>query len=312
MNKQVTFRHTELACSESYFRISASLQTIKTVILKQVRGGNKLIYSLLIILSIFLFSCTEEKQKSGITEEKTAPSVPVIQYTIAATLPHDTLSFTEGFLFHKGELFESTGSPDDLPQTKSLFGICNLKTGKINVKAELDRTKYFGEGIVFFNEKIYQLTYKNQTGFIYDAKTFKKTGEFTYANKEGWGLTADGTNIIMSDGTNNLTFFDPVTLKPIKTLAVTENGYAGDYLNELEYIKGFIYANVWTTNSIVKINPADGKIVGKLLLAPLFEEVRYKYNGAKEMNGIAYNQETDKIYITGKMWPSIYEINFSH
>ncbi|HXB41381.1 MAG TPA: glutaminyl-peptide cyclotransferase [Bacteroidia bacterium] len=312
MKKQIAFRYAELARPESFFRISASLRTIKTAILKQVKGDNKLIYSLFIILSVFLFSCAEEKSKPVNTEEKTAPSVPVISYSIAAILPHDSLSFTEGLLFHKGELFESTGSPDDLPQTKSLFGICNLKTGKINVKAELDRTKYFGEGIVFFNDKVYQLTYKNQTGFIYDGKTFKKTGEFTYANKEGWGLTSDGTNIIMSDGTNNLTFLDPATLKPIRTLAVTENGYAGDYLNELEYIKGFIYANVWTTNSIVKINPVNGKIVGKLLLAPLFEEVRYKYNGAKEMNGIAYNQETDKIYITGKMWPNIYEINFAH
>ncbi len=264
-----------------------------------------------LLFSALLFSCGNEPEKPAQIEEKTT-SVPAISYTITKTFPHDTLSFTEGFLFHNGQLFESTGSPDDLPQTKSLFGITDLATGKISVKAELDRKIYFGEGIVFFNDKVYQLTYKNQIGFIYDAKTFKRTGEFRYTNKEGWGLTTDGTSIIMSDGTNNLTFIDPATLKPIKTLAVSENGYAGDYLNELEYIKGFIYANVWTTHSIVKINPADGKIVGKLLLAPLFEETRHKYSGAKEMNGIAYDAANDKIYITGKMWPSIYEISFAH
>jgi len=269
--------------------------------------------TLFIILTALLFSCGEETKKPvQETEEKSAPAVPVISYSVTQTYPHDTLSFTEGFLVDKGQLFESTGSPDNLPQTRSVFGITDLKTGKIDVKIELDRKKYFGEGIVILNDKLYQVTYKNQTGFIYDVKTFRKTGEFTYANKEGWGLTTDGKNIIMSDGTNNLTFFDPVGFKPLKTLTVTENGYASDYLNELEYINGFIYANVWTTHSIVKIDPATGKIVGKLLLSPIYEEAGYKYAGAESLNGIAYDAEKDKIYITGKMWANIYEISFAH
>lgn len=264
-----------------------------------------------VLLGAALSSCNEEKPQQKVVEEA-KPSVPEITYSVTKTYPHDTLSFTEGFLFHEGKLYESTGSPDDLPQTKSQVGITSLETGKMDVKATLDRNKYFGEGIVIFGGKIYQLTYKNQRGFIYDLKTFKKTGEFSYDNKEGWGMTTDGKNIIVSDGTNNLTFWDPATLKPVKTLAVTENGYAGDYLNELEYIKGYIYANVWTTQCIVKIDPASGKIVGKLLLSPLFMEERSQYLGIKEMNGIAYDSLTDKIYITGKMWPHIYEISFAH
>jgi len=260
---------------------------------------------------VFLLACTEETPKTKV-EEKITPSVPSIPYTVIKTYPHDTMSFTEGFVFYKGQLFESTGSPDNLPQTRSVFGPCSLETGKIDVKVELDREKYFGEGIVFFADKVYQLTYKNQACFVYDAKTFKKIREFRYDNKEGWGLTTDGKHIIMSDGTNVLSYMDPETFKPVKTLVVTEGGYASDYLNELEFIKGFIYANVWTTHSIVKIDPKDGKIVGKLLLSPIYEEAGYKYAGAESLNGIAYDEGTDKIYITGKMWPNIYEIGFAH
>ncbi len=261
---------------------------------------------------LFLFSCTEETPKKEIIVENKIPSVPIISYNVVKTYPHDTMSFTEGFVFYNDRLFESTGSPDNLPKTRSVFGPSSLETGKIDVKAELDRSKYFGEGIVFFNDKVYQLTYKNQVCFVYDAGTFKKTGEFRYDNKEGWGMTTDGTHIIMSDGTNVLTYMDPVTFKPIKKLTVTESGYASDYLNELEYIKGYIYANVWTTHSIVKIDPKDGKIVGKLLLSPIYEEAGYKYPGAEALNGIAYDSKNDKIYITGKMWPQTYEISFAH
>jgi len=252
---------------------------------------------------------TTEVKKKEIVSENT---VPEINFTVAETLPHDTLSFTEGFLFHDGVLFESTGSPDNYPYTKTIFGPVDLKTGKIDKKVELDRNTYFGEGIAFTKDKIIQLTYKNQVGFIYDAKTFKKTGQFSYSNKEGWGLTNDGTNIIMSDGTNILTYLDANTFKPVKTLSVSENGYAADYLNELEYINGFIYANVWTTNKIVKIDPATGKIVGKLDLVSLLHEARTKYPNATELNGIAFDDATNKIYVTGKLWPSIYRIEFPH
>jgi glutamine cyclotransferase len=202
----------------------------------------------------FLISCNETPKTIIKTETVTPPknTVAEIPYSVLNTLPHDPSSFTEGFLFHNNQLFESTGATAELPQTKSLFGIVDVKTGKIDTKAELDKTVYFGEGIVVLKNKIYQVTYKNQVGFIYDATTYKKIGQFNYANKEGWGLTTDGISIIMSDGSNVLTYFNPKGMTVTKTLSVSNNGYAEDYLNELEYINGFIYANVWLKNYLVK------------------------------------------------------------
>lgn len=177
---------------------------------------------------------------------------------------------------------------------------------------ELDKTKYFGEGIVFLNDKLYQLTYKNKLGFIYDAKTFKQVGTFIYSNAEGWGLTTDWRNLVMSDGTHKLTFLDPNSLTPVKVLSVTENNNSLAHINELEFIRGFIYANVWQTNSIVKIDTVNGNVVGKLDLNSLAFEAKNKNPNADVLNGIAYDPIRDKIYVTGKLWPNIYEISFSH
>jgi glutaminyl-peptide cyclotransferase len=215
-------------------------------------------------------------------------------------------------LIHNGDLYESTGATSDLPQTRSLFGIVDLQTGKIDTKAELDRVKYFGEGISILNGKVFQLTYKTKVGFIYDATSFKKIGEFTFPSNEGWGLTTDGINLIMSDGTHILTYLDPNTLQVIKTTAVSKNEYLQNYLNELEYINGFIYANIWTTNTIVKINPGDGKVLGVLDLTALVKEAKKIYPGSREMNGIAYDIAKDKVFVTGKLWPRIYGIKFNH
>jgi glutamine cyclotransferase len=191
---------------------------------------------------------------------------------------------------------------------KSLIGIDDLKTGKFIKKVALQDTSLFGEGIVFFKDKLYQLTYKNRIGFIYDAKTFKRTGQFAINTKEGWGLTTDGTNLIMSDGTDSLTFLNPGDLKPVKKLPVTENGLKRDSLNELEYIKGYIYANVWLTEHVVKIDPANGKVIGKLDLSPLAMKAALAGQQSGEMNGIAYDSTTGFIYITGKHWPHIYQL----
>jgi glutamine cyclotransferase len=262
----------------------------------------------------FLISCNETPKTIIKTETVTPPknTVAEIPYSVLNTLPHDPSSFTEGFLFHNNQLFESTGATAELPQTKSLFGIVDVKTGKIDTKAELDKTVYFGEGIVVLKNKIYQVTYKNQVGFIYDATTYKKIGQFNYANKEGWGLTTDGISIIMSDGSNVLTYFNPKGMTVTKTLSVSNNGYAEDYLNELEYINGFIYANVWLKNYLVKINPTDGKIVGIIDLSAIEGKERMTNVSAKEMNGIAFDSANNKILVTGKMWATIYQIDFAH
>lgn len=262
----------------------------------------------LLILSI-LHGCFNNPGAAG-NDESTA--TPVINYAVSKFFSHDTSLYTEGFLSHNGQLYIGTGSPEDHPAAKSIIGIVDLATGTTKTKAETDKAKYFGEGIAILNNKIYQLTYTTQKGFIYDATTFKKIGQFTYSNKQGWGLTTNGKQLIMSDGTNKLTFLDSGSLKPVRILPVTENHLPVDSLNELEFIKGFIYANVWLTDFIVKIDPASGEILGRLDLSSLAFEAKNKYAGAETLNGIAYDAAADKIYVTGKLWPTIYEVVFAH
>ncbi len=237
---------------------------------------------------------------------------PIISYTLVNTYPHDSTCYTQGFLFHKGQLIESTGAPQNISYTRSLIGIVDLKTGKMDIKAEIDRNKYFGEGIAVVNNKIFQLTYTNRLGFIYDANTFQNLGQFGYVNSEGWGLTSNGKELIMSDGSNALSFMDPDKLNVTKTILVSDKGYAVDLLNELEYINGYVYANIYTTSIIVKIDPQTGEVIGKLDINDLFVNSRKRYGASAETNGIAYNPDTDKIYVTGKLWPCIYEISFPH
>lgn len=259
---------------------------------------------LYLIILAGLASCRNNQS----SDEKLPEETPVISFSVKSRFNHNVHAFTEGLLFHKGDLYESTGSPDEFPESESIIGIVDLKTGSINQKVKLDRSIYFGEGIVFLNNKLFQLTYKNQICFVYDAGNFKKLGQYNFSNKEGWGLTTDSTSIIMSDGTNELTYIKPDNFQVLKKVSVSENGYAVPYLNELEYINGYIYANVWTKNEIVKIDPANGNVIGKLDLTSLKQEALSINNQAQETNGIAYNPVTKSIFVTGKFWPKIYEL----
>ena len=265
---------------------------------------------LLLFVTTLNLGCGNNINK--VKTRKKAFDIPQISYTIVNAYPHDVNSFTQGLLFHDNLLFESTGSPIEFKQTKSVVGIVNLETGIIDVKVELDRNKYFGEGIVFLNDKLYQLTYKNQVCFVYDAITFEKQRLFSFQNKEGWGLTTDGTYLIMSDGTNVISYRNPNNFEVVKELVVSSNNYAIDYLNELEFINGYIYANVWPANIIVKIDTVSGKVVGKIDLSPLRDLALSKNQNSYETNGIAYDSILDKIYVTGKMWSEIYQIDFAH
>ncbi|MEO1049278.1 MAG: glutaminyl-peptide cyclotransferase [Bacteroidota bacterium] len=264
---------------------------------------------LILGLCVFVFACDSEKgkEKPAVITAKT----PLLSANYVGYYPHDVNAFTEGLFFHEGQLYESTGSPSDMPQTRSLFGIVDMTTGNIDVKAELNRNQYFGEGITILNGKLYQLTYQSREGFIYDAETFAQIGSFTIPTAEGWGMTTDGTNLIMSDGTNKLTYLDPSTLKPVRTVTVVENNTALEKLNELEYIDGYVYANVWLTNTIVKIDPTTGKVVGKLDFSAYANESKNINGNSMEMNGIAYNPVTGTVLITGKMWPKMYELRIS-
>jgi len=263
----------------------------------------------LIVLSLTfsLIGCSsgEENDEDKLVAP-TVPSVPSIEFKQTNYYLHDTSLFTEGLLVHNGELVESTGSPDT--SSKSVVGVNDLSNGRFIAKLELDNKKYFGEGIVFLKNKLFQLTYKNQVGFIYDAKTFKLIGNFKYKNREGWGLTTDGTYLIMSDGTDTLTYLNPNNLNPEKYLRVTENGIRRDSINELEYIKGYIFANVWLRNYIVKIDPANGKVIGKVDLSSLAFKAKVSKFNCDVLNGIAYDSTSDHLFITGKLWPYIFEI----
>jgi glutaminyl-peptide cyclotransferase len=270
---------------------------------------------LLIILLFFLNSCNDKKNNitnENIIKEESNNVPKQIYFSIQNIFPHDINSFTEGFFLDKGIVYESTGSPNDMPLTKSVMGILDLKSGLIDIKSELDRNIFFGEGIAKCNDKIYQLTYKNRIGFIYNSKTFKKIDSFKFDNEEGWGLTnINDTILIMSDGTNSLTFLNTKTFKPSKKLEVFENNVAITNLNELEYVEGYIYANVYTTNKIIKIDPNSGIVVGTIDLSSLNYEAKSKFSGSLEMNGIAYNDKQKTFLITGKMWPCVYEIKLT-
>ncbi len=268
----------------------------------------KKIFSILFVL-VLLNSCSSDSKKTEVETitPKTEELVATINYDVIGKLPHDLTAFTEGLLFHNNQIFESTGAPADQPQYKTVIGILDTIKGKINPKINIGRD-FFGEGIVILNDKIYQLTYKNQICYMYDAKTYKQIGQFPFKNKEGWGMTTDGTSIILSDGTNLLTYWDPKTLKEIKTIYVTNGGYPENALNELEYVDGYIYANVWTKNYIVKIDLKSGKVVGVMDCSELTNEAHKLNPEADVLNGIAYDSATKRMFITGKMFPSIYVI----
>ena len=271
-----------------------------------------LICGCLSFIIFFSIACNNHPEQKVITREKTEDNTPDdIPFKVLNEFPHDTISYTEGFLIHDGSLFESTGHTNSYPSSRSEFGPVDLKTGRINTKAEIDRNKYFGEGIAFLNGRVYQLTDTSHIGFVYDAKTYKKLGTFTY-DGDGWGLTTNGKYLIMSNGSSNIYYRDPSSFKIIKTLNVTDNNGPVQNINELEIINGYLYANQWLTDNILKIDTSTGIVVGRLDLSSLRTKAKTNYSNSEETNGIAYDSVSNKIYVTGKLWPLIYEIQFQH
>lgn len=267
--------------------------------------------TLLLYFSLFgMISCTNSTDNTTNTDASPESSVTRLSYTVAGVYPHDTSSFTQGLTFYKGQLLEGTGY-----EGKSKLMHIDLKTGKPIQSVPLDNT-YFGEGITVINDTIYQLTWKNNIVLVYAAQDFKKIKDFPL-NTDGWGITNDGKNLIVSDGSSNLYFYEPSTFRLLRTQSVTEDGSPVSNLNELEYINGFIYANQWQYNYILKIDPNSGIVVGKLDLTELVNRIQAKIPGidtgsVATLNGIAYDPQTNKIYITGKYWPEMYEIQFEH
>lgn len=222
-------------------------------------------------------------------------------YEIVNSFPHDPEAFTQGLVYHQGYLYEGTG----LYGQSSLRRV-RLQDGSVEKMVELP-AEYFGEGITIFQERIYQLTWREQQGFVYELANFDQIASFTYST-EGWGLTHDGEHLIMSDGSNELTILDPNSFRPLRKVAVQEAGKPVHNLNELEYINGEIYANVWLTDYILRIDPSSGRVTGRIDLSGLLEEEYQEDYQVDVLNGIAYDPQGDRLFVTGKLWPRLYEI----
>ncbi|MGH9947683.1 MAG: glutaminyl-peptide cyclotransferase [Pyrinomonadaceae bacterium] len=263
-----------------------------------------IVLALLVVAS----SCgTSPSTANGVakpTKSKTA--VPLYGYDIAKTYPHDPGAFTQGLVFRNGYLYEGTGGKGDEAFTSSIRKV-ELETGKVVQKHEIG-PDYFGEGITIFNDRIYQLTWKERTAFVYNLTDFKPQKEFRYSG-EGWGLTDDGSLLYMSDGTHVIRVLDPETFELKRTIVVNdEKGQPVLMLNELEWVKGEIWANVWQTGVVMRIDPANGKLLGRIDLTPMMDEEQRQNPKADVLNGIAYDEANDRLFVTGKLWRRLFEI----
>ena len=230
----------------------------------------------------------------------TTDSTPVYTFKVIHTYPHDSNAFTQGLVYHDGFLYEGTG----LNGRSSLRKV-RLETGEVLKQIDLP-SQYFGEGIALLNDHVIQLTWRAQLGFIYDLKDFHLLRQFTYKG-EGWGLTTDGHDVFMSDGTAQVRVLDGRTLKEQRRFTVRDGDEPIDQLNELEIVEGELYANVWQTNRIARISLKTGKVLGwidlKGILGPM-----YRLESNAVLNGIAYDAEKKRLFVTGKLWPSLFEI----
>ena len=271
----------------------------------------------LLFAAVFIAACNNRNNTTSPTKENTdnastAVSVPAaISYDIINEYPHDPRAFTEGLEFRDGNLYESTGEYGQSDVRK-----VDLKTGKVLLSKQLE-ARYFGEGLTILNGKIYQLTYREGRGFVYDLATLKLLNTFSFIASEGWGMTNNGTCLIFDDGTNVLHYLDPNTFKEVKQLAVTDEHGPVNEINEPEMIRGYIYANQWQTDYILKIDTATGHVVGRADLSTLRQRAGIpppsgRRNTPEVLNGIAYDTATNRIFITGKNWPKLFEIKLDN
>jgi glutamine cyclotransferase len=253
--------------------------------------------SLALLGAVLILSCISLQGCSG---PGNSDDIPVYSCSIVNTYPHDRNAFTEGLVFDDGVLYEGTGRYGNSSLRK-----VQLETGDVLQIRELS-PEFFGEGITICGDKIIQLTWQSHVGFVYDRNTFKLLQEFHYST-EGWGITYDGTRLIMSDGTPTLHFLDPQTFEEVGRLEVFDNDGPVANLNELEYVQGEIYANVWQTDRIAMIAPATGRVAGWIDLEGLLT-AEDRAVPVDVLNGIAYDAATDRLFVTGKLWPKLFEI----
>ena len=268
-----------------------------------------------IVLLLFALSCSNNSEHASppaTPDNAGAMAVPVvISYDVIKEYPHDAGAFTEGLEYRDGYLYESTGEygTSDIRKVE-------LATGKVITSHKMD-DKYFGEGLTILNNKLYQLTYKEGKGFVYDPQTLKLEQSFSFSAPEGWGMTNNGKELIFDDGTSTLHFLDPVTFRETRVLQVTDEHGPVAEINEPEMIKGFIYANQWKTDLILKIDTGSGRVVGRADLSTLRQRIGIPpmsgRRGSPELlNGIAYDGANNRIFVTGKNWPKLVEIKLDN
>lgn len=232
------------------------------------------------------------------------PSTRLYTFDIVNEFPHDPDAFTQGLVYGGNEtLFESTGL-----YHKSSVRQVLLQTGKVMVSHQMDMS-FFGEGLTLFGERLYQVTWLTRTGFIYDRHNFSEKDSFTHPMNDGWGLATDGKILYASDGTSTLYHLDPQTLKEIRRVTVKYNDHEIPFLNELEHVDGEVWANVWQTDCIARISHEDGKVLSWIALHELRQGLmRSGYTGIDVLNGIAWDDEKKRLFVTGKLWPKLYQI----
>jgi len=247
----------------------------------------------------------EERKLNNTIYFLAAEAPKVFGYKIVNEFPHDNKAFTQGFVYHRGYFYESTGQRGQSSLRKT-----EIETGKVIRKIDLDK-KYFGEGMTVYNGKIYQLTWQRKVGFIYDLDSFELERTFEYGrSEEGWGLTHDNKHLIKTDGTERIWFLDPETLTETRFIETYTNKRKAEKLNELEFVKGKIYANIWQQNSILIVDPVNGTIEAIVNLKGLQSKAGQEGED-NVLNGIAYDEENDRLFVTGKNWNKVFEIKLT-
>jgi len=264
-----------------------------------------IVVSLISSFPLLLVCCKNKDVKPDTpTIDSSPPPPPVLGHTIKQVFPHDTSFYTQGLTFYKGELYEGTGDPGYIGKSRLMK--IDLKTGNALKKISLTN-KYFGEGITILRDTIYQLTWQEHKVFVYTLNDFKKVKEYDI-DTEGWGITNDGQKLIVSTGNGILYYYDPSTFRLLSKSSIMEGNTQTYNLNELEYIDGFVYANQYQYPYILKIDPAAGRVVAKYDVTDMWKRVQAIDPAVDVPNGIAYDSTTKKVYVTGKYWPEMYEI----
>jgi glutaminyl-peptide cyclotransferase len=260
-------------------------------------------FSLALTLALATPACAQQQAPASPTNETAPAAVPApvnYSYRVVATYPHDPRAFTQGLFYLNGHLYESTGQVG-----QSTIRKVHFEDGRVLQSVPIPPHQ-FGEGIVNWNDQIVSITWQGGTGYRWDLATLRQLGEWHYSG-EGWGLTQNGTDIIMSDGSSAIRFLDPDTLAERRRISVTRGGMEVTQLNELEWVNGEIFANVWQTPTIVRIDPATGNVTGVIDLSALAAE--NGDNVDRVLNGIAYDRQRDRLFVTGKLWSRLYEID---